>query len=67
MSISASTIGKSSDTCTVSSRRERAKALVARLRHQQLLSALSGRVIESAVYAQRALRVRQAVCPCCAT
>ena len=49
---------------TKPSRRQRAKALVARLRHQQLLSALSGQVMESAVYAQRALRVRRAYCPC---
>lgn len=46
------------------SRRQRAKSLVARLRHKQLLSAMSGRVVESAVYAQRALRVRRDVCGC---
>ena len=45
-------------------RRQRVRLLVARLRHKQLLSALSGRVIESAVYAQRALRVRRAFCTC---
>ncbi len=46
------------------SRRQRAKALVARLRHKQLLTALSGRVVESAIYARRALRVRRAFCTC---
>jgi hypothetical protein len=45
-------------------RRQRARSLVARLRHKQLLSALSGRVAESAVYAQRALRIRRAFCTC---
>lgn len=48
------------------SHKQRAKTLFARLRHKQLLSAMSGRVAESAVYAQRALRVRRAVCPCVA-
>ncbi len=53
-------------TCppTSPSRRERAKALIARLRHMQLLSALSGHVMESATYAERALRIRQAYCTC---
>jgi hypothetical protein len=50
-----------SDTC-----RQRAKDLVARLRHRQLLSAMSGRVVESAGYARRVLRIRRAVCTCCA-
>lgn len=46
--------------------RDRAKALVARIRHRQLLSAMSGRVVESAMYAHRALRIRRAFCACCA-
>jgi len=47
-------------------KRDRAKALIARLRHQQVLAALSGQVMESAIYAQRTLRVREAyqTCPC---
>jgi hypothetical protein len=45
---------------------QRAKALFARLRHKQLLTAMSGRITESAVYAQRALRVRREVCNCTA-
>ena len=45
-------------------RRRRAKALFAKLRDRQLRSALSGRVLESAVYAQRARRVRQVGCGC---
>lgn len=49
---------------TSPSRRERARALFARLRHLQLLSALSGHVTESAVYAERALRVRRTYCAC---
>lgn len=44
------------------SRRQRAKALFARLRDRQLRSAMSGRILESAVYAQRARRVRQVGC-----
>ncbi len=43
-------------------KRQQARALFARLRHKQLLSAMSGRISESAIYAQRALRVKQAVC-----
>jgi hypothetical protein len=47
------------------SRRRRAKALVARLRHKQLLAAMSGRVVESAHYADRALRLRRGLgCGC---
>jgi len=45
-------------------KRQRAKALFARLRHKQLLSAMSGKVTESAIYAQRALRIRRGVCSC---
>lgn len=43
---------------------KRAKALFARIRHKQLLAAMSGRITESAMYAQRALRVRREVCGC---
>lgn len=49
---------------TPATRPQRAKALFARLRHKQLISAMSGKVAESAVYAQRALRVRPEVCGC---
>ncbi len=49
---------------TPATRPQRAKTLFARLRHKQLILAMSGKVAESAVYARRALRVRKVACPC---